>query len=80
MTPMLVTGEEDLDYIKEVESSRMSWCLADVVEAHGDVGLSGGNGLWGPAVGNTIYPDVQPTIENVIIHDSYPSARFRGGH
>ncbi len=73
MTPMLVTGEEDLDYIKEVESSRMSWCLADVVEAHGDVGLSGGNGLWGPAMGNTIYPDLQPTIENVIIHDSYPS-------
>ena len=73
MTPMLVTGEEDLDYVKQIESSRMSWCLADVVEAHGDVGLSGGNGLWGPALGNTIYPDLHPTIENVVIHDSYPS-------
>lgn len=72
MTPMLVTGEEDLDYVKQVESSRMSWCLADVVEAHGDVGLSGGNGLWGPAVANTIYPDLQPTIENVVIGSSYP--------
>jgi len=50
MTPMLISGQEDLDYIKEVESSRMSWCLADVVEAHGDVGLSGGYGLWGPAI------------------------------
>jgi len=63
MTPMLVTGEEDLDYIKATESSRMSWCLADVVEADGDVGLSGGYGLWGPAVGQTIYPDLQPTVE-----------------
>ena len=50
----------------------MSWCLADVVEAHGDVGLSGGYGLWGPAIGNTIYPDLQPTVENVIIEDSLP--------
>ena len=63
MTPMLVTGEEDLDYVKATESSRMSWCLADVVEAHGDVGLSGGYGLWGPAVGQTIYPDLQPTVQ-----------------
>ena len=69
LTPMLITGEADLDYVKQVESSRMSWCLADVVEAHGDVGLSGGYGLWGPAVGNTIYPDLQPTIENVIIDE-----------
>jgi hypothetical protein len=63
MTPMLVTGEEDLDYVKSTESSRMSWCLADVVEMHGDVGLSGGYGLWGPAVGQTIYPDLQPTVQ-----------------
>lgn len=64
MTPQLVTGEEDLEYVKQVESSRMSWCLADVVEMHGDVGLSGGYGLWGPAIGGTIYPDVQPTVDS----------------
>ena len=75
LTPMLVTGEEDLDYVKQVESSRMSWCLADVVEAHGDVGLSGGYGLWGPAVGNTIYPDLHPTVEDVIIRDAISTQR-----
>ncbi|WP_246146332.1 secretin N-terminal domain-containing protein [Rubripirellula lacrimiformis] len=73
LTPMLVTGEEDLEYVKQVESSRMSWCLADVVEAHGDVGLSGGYGLWGPTTGAVIYPDLQPTVDEVIIHDSYPA-------
>jgi type II secretory pathway component GspD/PulD (secretin) len=67
MTPTLISGQEDLDYIKEVESSRMSWCLADVVEAHGDVGLSGGYGLWGPAIGNTIYPDLQPTVDELAL-------------
>jgi hypothetical protein len=42
--------------------------LADVVEMHGDVGLSEGYGLWGPAVGATIYPDLQPTV------DQFPTA------
>ncbi len=65
MTPMIVTGEEDLEYIKATESNRMSYCLADVVEAHGDVGLQPGYGLWGPAVGQTIYPDMQPTVDHM---------------
>ncbi len=63
MTPMLVNGDEDLEYVKQVESSRMSYCLADMVEMHGDVGLSGGYGLWGPAIGPTIYPDLHPTVD-----------------
>ncbi len=72
MTPMLINGEQDLDYVKETESRRMSWCLADVVEAHGDVGLSGGYGLWGPAVGNTIYPDIHPTVQNEVVVSDQP--------
>jgi general secretion pathway protein D len=64
MTPMVISGDEDLEYVKHVESSRMSWCLADIVEMHGDVGLSGGYGLWGPAVGPVIYPDLQPTVDD----------------
>jgi type II secretory pathway component GspD/PulD (secretin) len=72
LTPMLVTSDQDLEYIKETESSRMSWCLADVVEAHGDVGLSGGYGLWGPAIGPTIYPDVNPTIDGEVVVGELP--------
>lgn len=60
MTPHIVKTEADADWIKQVESDRMSWCLADVVEIHGDAGLSGGNGLWGPAMPPPIYPDVHP--------------------
>ncbi|WP_315853489.1 secretin N-terminal domain-containing protein [Neorhodopirellula pilleata] len=77
MTPVLVTGHEDLEYVKQIESSRMSWCLADVVEAHGDVGLSGGYGLWGPAIGPTIYPDVHPTVDVFPAADLPKSAAYR---
>ena len=53
--------DEDYEVIKQVESSRMSYCLADILEMHGDVGLSGGHGFWGPARGPVIYPDMQPS-------------------
>jgi hypothetical protein len=52
-----------LDMIKMVETSRMSWCLADVLNVYGDKGLSPGNGLWGPAASPVIYPDETPTVE-----------------
>ena len=72
MTPMVVSGEQDLEYVKQTESSRMSWCLADVVEAHGDVGLNGGYGLWGPAIGPTIFPDAQPTVDGEVVVGDVP--------
>lgn len=83
MTPHIVTTEQDQDYIKRVESSRMSWCLADVVEMHGDVGLSGGYGLWGPAIGPVIYPDATPMIDDIReVHQSGtrpPEGSIEGG-
>ena len=68
MTPRIVDTDEKVEIFKQVESSRMSWCLADILNMHGDVGLNGGNGLWGPAKGPVIYPDMQPTaiIDNTL--------------
>jgi hypothetical protein len=43
MTPYIIQDDEDYEWIKMMESERMSWCLADVVEMHGDVGLQGYN-------------------------------------
>lgn len=62
LTPRVIQSDEDYETLKHVESSRMSWCLADVLNIHGDVGLSGGNGLWGPAHSQMIYPDLQPSV------------------
>ncbi|MCY2979464.1 MAG: general secretion pathway protein GspD [Planctomycetota bacterium] len=66
MTPRVIfyNNEEKLEMIKQVESSRMSYCLSDILNIHGDVGLSPGNGLWGPAASPIIYPDLQPTVES----------------
>lgn len=66
MTPRVIfyNNEEKLEMIKQVESSRMSYCLSDILNIHGDVGLSPGNGLWGPAASPVIYPDLQPTVES----------------
>lgn len=65
MTPRVINfnNDEKIQTIKQVESSRMSWCMADVLNVHGDVGLSPGNGLWGPAASPVIYPDQQPTVD-----------------
>lgn len=76
LTPRIVQTDEDYENLKQVESSRMSWCLADVVNLNGDVGLSGGNGLWGPARGSMMYPD-RPLIKvpdraPVDLENNYP--------
>jgi hypothetical protein len=69
LTPRIVNTDEDYEIYKQVESSRMSWCLSDILNIHGDVGLNGGNGLWGPAKDPVIFPDLQPTT---IIDNTYP--------
>ncbi len=63
MTPYIIKDEEDADWIKQVESERMSWCLGDVVEVHGDIGVTPPGSQHGhnapqPQV---IYPDLNPT-------------------
>ncbi|MFO0925328.1 MAG: secretin N-terminal domain-containing protein, partial [Pirellulales bacterium] len=76
MTPHIVRTPEEMQMIVDVESSRMSWCLADVLNIHGDTNLSAGNGLWGPASSPIIYPDISPTIElpgqSLMIEGQYP--------
>jgi type II secretion system protein D len=61
LTPRIIRGPEDTALINDIESSRMSWCLADILNIHGDTTLSHGNGLWGPASSPVIYPDIQPS-------------------
>ncbi len=60
MTPHIVKNEEDIERIKKAETARMHWCLADVVELHGDSGLRGRGDDWTDAETATIYPDLTP--------------------
>lgn len=67
MTPYIVKDDIDYQWINDVESERMSWCLADVVSLHGDVGLRGGTGLFCDDFVPVIYPDDDPTGSNCVI-------------
>lgn len=67
LTPHIVhSGEvEQVDWINATESERMSWCLADVIEMHGNVGLSPGRpGVWSPKECPVIFPDGAPMHES----------------
>ncbi len=61
LTPRIIQTDEDYEELKHLETSRMSWCLADVLNMHGDAGISGGNGLWGPTRNEVLYPQTSPT-------------------
>lgn len=60
MTPRVVRNELDADSLKQLEASRMSWCLADVQKLHGDSGLRGRGDVWADDETITIYPDADP--------------------
>ncbi len=61
MTPYIVRKPEDSDWLLQMETERMSWCLADVISVHG----TDGSFSLLPTDKNTpevIYPDIDPTV------------------
>jgi len=65
MTPHIVKNEEDAERVKRAEIARMHWCLADVIEIHGDSGLRGRSDEWSDSETTTIYPDLTPSAETI---------------
>lgn len=59
LTPHIIWDGEDLNWLKQTESERMSWCLADVAEMDGDRGYQPGYGKWGSMNTNRIFPHTQ---------------------
>lgn len=55
LTPHIVRTPEEAERVKRLESARMTWCLGDVEELHGEAGLTRAGGT--PEV---IYPDITP--------------------
>jgi len=60
MTPRIVRSAMDADDVKQLEATRMSWCLADIQKIHGDAGLRGRGDVWTDDETITIYPDDDP--------------------
>lgn len=65
MTPRIVKSELDAEMIKQVESSRMSWVLCDVINMHGPSGLRSRCDEWTGADAPTLYPTATPTEQEL---------------
>jgi hypothetical protein len=65
LTPHVIEDEEDIERIKQMEAARINWCMADVLELHGDGGFRGRNDEWYDAETHVVYPDLNPTGEQV---------------
>ena len=59
MTPHVIRDEKDADRAKQIEAARIHWCLADVQEMHGDIGVEMTVGEL-PHSGPVIFPDRNP--------------------
>ena len=70
LTPHIVRNRFEAEMIKQVESARMNWCLSDVVEMHGPVGLRSQSDKQGAAEAEVIYP------ENVPLQDTLPPIEY----
>ena len=71
LTPHIIHGPEDNERIKQVEMARMSWCMADVYDLHGDVNYHfQDQSMMFDEPSEVIYPDdqygpvVQPTLNS----------------
>ncbi|MDA0660948.1 MAG: hypothetical protein O3C60_19270 [Planctomycetota bacterium] len=63
MTPYIVRGDDDVEMLKNIETERMHWCMADVVALHGD--LSSRQEMPNENGTRTIYPDRSNPLESV---------------
>jgi len=57
LTPHVVKNQFEAEMLKQIESARIDWCLSDVIEMHGPVGLRSRRDPAGAAEAETIYPE-----------------------
>jgi type II secretion system protein D len=60
LTPQIIYNKLDSDLTKQIESSRMSWILSDVVNLHGEAGLRSRCDEWLEGECDSVYPNLMP--------------------
>jgi len=60
LTPQIIYNKMDSDLTKQIESSRMSWILGDVINLHGEAGLRSRCDEWYDGEMESIYPNMVP--------------------
>jgi general secretion pathway protein D len=64
MTPYVIKDDEDYEWMNRMEMDRMSWCLSDVVEMHGNLGAGMAGAVFEDSGPSVIYPALDPTGTN----------------
>jgi type II secretion system protein D len=60
LTPHVIRSRAQSEMLKQVESSRISWCLSDVVDMHGPTGLRSRQDPLGAAEAPAVFPTEVP--------------------
>ncbi|HEX4412953.1 MAG TPA: secretin N-terminal domain-containing protein, partial [Lacipirellulaceae bacterium] len=60
MTPQIIYNKMDSDLTKQIESSRMSWVLSDVLNIHGEAGLRSRCDEWCDGEMESVFPNFTP--------------------
>ena len=60
LTPQIIYTKMDSDLAKQIESSRMSWMLSDVLNMHGEAGLRSRCDEWYDGEMESVFPNVVP--------------------
>jgi len=72
LTPRIIHNKCDAEVVKQVESSRMSWILSDVVALNGESGLRSRCDEWGDDETEAVYPTCVPGCDTF---EPYPEIR-----
>ncbi len=82
LTPRIIYNKVDSDLVKQIESSRMSWILSDVINLHGEAGLRSRCDEWYDGEMESVYPAHVPEegilplspVETSPVHEPIPGA------
>jgi len=80
MTPQIVYTKMDSDLLKQVESSRMSYILKDVINLHGEAGLRSRCDDWNDGSTEAVYPTYCPSEGEVAIPNENELLRSAPGN
>ncbi len=66
LTPFLLNGAQDVEWMNQREADRMSWCLADVIEVHGENVPGVQMDHLDCPEPSVVYPDMDPTGAEIL--------------
>ena len=65
LTPTLVEDDTELACTNQAEFDRMHWCMEDVVDLHGPIGVTDQGSFYNDSAPVVVYPDINPTGQGV---------------